>query len=55
MDIDEKVLMGSILLSLKRSSKKDYLKSEGSDPFESCKNIYVLCIEEDAWFKGDGM
>ena len=50
-----KVVMGSILVSRKRSFKKDYLKTKGSDPFESCNNMYVLCIEDDAWFKGEGM
>ena len=55
MEIDTKVVMGSIVVSRKRSFKKDYLKTEGSDPFESCKSMYVFWIEDDAWFKGEGM
>ena len=50
-----KVVMGNIVVSWKRSSEKYYFKNEGSDPFESCKRMYVLCIEDDAWFKGEGM
>ena len=50
-----KVIMGSIVVSQKRSSEKDNLKTECSDPFESCKSMYVLCIEDNAWFKGEGM
>ena len=49
------VVVGSIIVSQKRSSDKDYLKTECSDPFESYKSMYVLCIEDDAWFKGEGM
>ena len=55
METDRKVVMGNIVVSRKRSSEKYYLKTEGSDPFESCKSMYVLCIEDDAWFKGEGM
>ena len=55
METDKKVVMGSVVVSRKRSSEKDYLKTEGSDPFESCESMYVLCIEDDAWFKGEGM
>ena len=55
VETDKKVVMGSIMVSRKRSSKKDCLKTEGSDPFKSCKSMYVLCIEDDAWFKGEGM
>ena len=55
MEIDRKVVMGNIMVSRKRSSKKYYLKTEGSDPFEICKIMDVLCIEDDAWFKGEGM
>ena len=55
METNRKVVMGSIVVSQKRSSEKDYLKTEGSDPFESCKSMYVSCIEDDAWLKGNGM
>ena len=55
METDKKVVMRNIVIYGKRSSEKYYLKTEGSDPFESCKSMYVLCIEEDAWFKGKGM
>ena len=55
MEIDRKVIMGNIVVSRKRSFKKYYLKTEGSDSFECCKSMYVLCIEDDAWFKGEGM
>ena len=55
MDIDRKLVMGNIVVSRKRSSEKYYLKIEGSDPFERCKSMYVLCIEDDTWFKGEGM
>ena len=41
---DRKVVMGSIVVSWKRSSEKDCLKIEGSYPFESCKSMYVLCM-----------
>ena len=47
--------MGTIGVCWKMISKKDCLKIEGSDPFESCKRMYVLCIEHDAWFKGEAM
>ena len=47
-----KVVMGSIVVSQKRISEKYCLKTEGNDPFESCKSMYVLCIKEDAWFNG---
>ena len=47
--------MGNIVVSQKRSSEKYYLKTECSDPFESCKIMYVLCIEGDEWIKGEGM
>ena len=46
--------MGSIVVSRKRSSKKYHLKIEGSDPFESGKSMYVLCIEDGALFKWEG-
>ena len=49
------VVVGSIVVYRERSSEKDCLKTKGSDPFESCKRMYVLCIEDDAWFKGEGM
>ena len=55
VEIDMKVVMGSIVVSRKRSSEKDFLKNEGSNPFESCRSMYVLCIEDDAWFKQEGM
>ena len=55
MEIDKKLVMGIIVVSQKRSSEKYYLKTEGSDPFKSCKRMYVLCIEDDAWYKGEGM
>ena len=55
METNTKVVMGSIVVSRKRNSKNHYLKIEGSDPFESCKSMYVLCIKDDAWFKGEGM
>ena len=55
MERDIKVVMRNIVVYGKRSSEKYYLKTEGSDPFESCKSMYVLCIEEDGWFKGEGM
>ena len=50
-----KVVMGSIVVSQNMSFEKDCLKIEGSNHFESCKSMYVLCIKGDAWFKGDGM
>ena len=50
-----KVVTRSIVVSQKRSSEKYCLKNEGSDPFESFKSMYVLCIEDDARFKGEGM
>ena len=55
METYKKVVTGNIVFSQKRSSNKYYLKTEGSDPFESCKSMYVLCVEDDAWFKGEGM
>ena len=55
VETDMKVVMRSIVVSEKRSSEKDYFKTEGRDPFESCKSMYVLCIEDYAWFKGEGM
>ena len=55
METNKEVVMECIVVSRKRSSEKDCFKSEGSDPFESCKSMYVLCIEDDAWFKGEGM
>ena len=55
METNIKVLMGSIVVSQKRSFEKDCLKTEGNDHFESSKSMYVLCIEDDAWFKGKGM
>ena len=55
METHWKVVMERIVVSQKMSSEKDYLKTEGSDPFESCKRMCVLCIEGDAWFKGEGM
>ena len=55
METARKVVMGSVVVSQKIIFEKDYLKTEGSDPFESCKSMYVLCIEDDAWFKGEGM
>ena len=55
METDRKAVMGNIAISRNRSFEKYYLKTEGSDPFESCKSMYVLCIEDDAWFKGEGL
>ena len=55
MKKDKKVVMGIIVVSRKRSFEKYYLKNEGSDPFESCESVYALCIEDDAWIKGEGM
>ena len=55
METDKKVVMGNILVSWKKSSEKYYLKIECSDPSESCKSMYVLCIEDGAWFEGEGM
>ena len=50
-----KVVVGSIVVSRKRSFEKYYLKTKGSDPFESFKIMYALCLKDDAWFKGKGM
>ena len=55
METNRKVVMRNVVVARKRSYEKYYLKNEGSDPFESCKSMYVLCTEDVAWFNGEEM
>ena len=54
METDRKVVMGNIVVSEKKSSEKYYLKTEGSDPFESYKSCMYYASRTMHGLRGRG-